>query len=230
MEFKYKKASSYLLKEFGATGSSIGRFGSISLNTSLQLKRKLKEEHPDLIELSTIKGAISAEAEGVKLINIFLAIITLVISLISTPTTLYLSMATKPVDWMHEAQMYMYKEVLPSVGEATEQAQYLSDAISDDIAEYISSVRSIQSSQSLFIVVISVSILVGFFVFFLHYKWIMSLKECVDNAYTEQEKLLVEKKEEDIRAAALIKEKKEKDIRNAALIMEIRNSRLMKKR
>lgn len=211
MEFNYSSASKYLLKELGASGSFFGGLGAISLNTSLELKRKIKQRHTDLEELSTIKGVLSAQAETVRQINLFLAIVTFIFSLISAPTTFYLTMTLKPIDWMHESKMYMYKEVVQSVELSTDHAQFLADGIKDDIAEYMAYTKNLQTAQQFLLFVMACLILVGFSIFFLRYKWIMSLKECLDSAYIEQEKAIKDKKEAESMVAA------------------IRNNRLMKK-
>ena len=230
MEFKYSSASRYLLKEHGASGSLFKCFGSISLNTFSELKKKIKDVHPNLLELSVIKSGITTQAEIAKQINLVWVIVTFVLTAILSPTVFYLGQGLKPVDWQHEKNMYLYKEALIPVKSLEEKAEYITEAILKESEEYEKYLNVLQDAHGRMLLIIMMMLLLSFSLFFLRYQWIMSLKECIDNAYTEQEKLIAEKKEEDIRAAALIKEKKEKDIRDAALIMEIRNSRLMKKR
>lgn len=229
MEFKYSSASRYLLMKHGATGSLFGFFGAISLNTSLELKRKLKETHTNLEDLGTIKSVLSAQAETAKQINLIWAIITFVLSAVLSPTVFYLGMALKPIDWQHESKMYIYKEALKSTESLDEQAEYLSKAISDDALEFTKQLKILQETQGRVIVILSIILLVGFCILFLRYQWINSLKECVDNVFAEQENLLAEMKQEEDKRAAAIKEKKEKEIKDAALIVEIRNRRLKKK-
>lgn len=57
----------------------------------------------------------------------------------------------------------------------------------------------LQQAQGTALLILIGILLVGFSVFFMRYQWIISLKECVDNAYTEQEKALIDKKEADAR-------------------------------
>lgn len=229
LEFKHYSASSYLLKVHGATGSLFGGLGAISLNTSLELKKKIKETHTDLAELGTIKGVLSAQAETAKQINLVWVIVTFVLSAILSPTIFYLGQGLKTVDWQHEKNMYIYKEALKPVKSVEEQAEYITEAVLKESSDYNKYLSVLQKAQGKVLLIIVSILLLSFSIFFLRYQWIISLKECVDNAYTEQEKLLAEKKEEDIRAATLIKEKREKDIRDAALILEVRNSRMLKK-
>lgn len=226
MEFKYSSASRYLLKEHGTSGSLFGGFGAISLNTSLELKRKLKEKNPDL---GVIRSGINAQAETAKQINLVWVIITFVLSAILSPTVFYLGQSLKVSDWEHESKMYIYKEALKSVEDVGKQAEYLSKAISEDALKFTKELKILQEAQGTVLLILIGMLLVGFAVFFLRYQWIISLKGCIENAYAEQEKLLAEKKEEDTRATASIKEKKEKELKDAALIVEIRNRRLMKK-
>ncbi|MDM5277157.1 hypothetical protein QUF95_07175 [Paenibacillus silvae] len=226
MGFKYSSASRYLLKEHGASGSLFGGFGAISLNTSLELKRKLKEKNPDL---GVIRSGINAQAETAKQINLVWVIITFVLSAILSPTVFYLGQSLKVSDWEHESKMYIYKEALKSVEDVGKQADYLSKAISEDALKFTKELKILQEAQGKVLLILIGMLLAGFAVFFLRYQWIISLKECIENAYAEQDKRLAEKKEEGTRATAAIKEKKEKELKDAALIVEIRNKRLMKK-
>lgn len=227
--FKHYSASSYLLKVHGATGSLLGFLGAISLNTSSELKRKIKETHPDLVELGVIKSGISAQAETAKQINLVWVIVTFVLSAILSPTIFYLGQGLKTLDWQHEKNMYIYKEALESVDSLEEKAEYISTAIEEEGLQFANYLSVLQKAQGTVLLIIVIILSGSFSIFFLRYQWIISLKECVDNAYIEQEQALIDKKEADMRDAALIKENEEKDLRNAALIVEIRKSRMRKK-
>ncbi|MGF6357114.1 putative membrane protein YwzB [Paenibacillus sp. 4624] len=228
MEFKHFSASSYLLKVHGATGSLFKGLGAISLNTSLEVKRKIKEAHPDLGELGAIRSGIIAQAETAKQINLVWVIITFVLSAILSPTVFYLGQSLKISDWEHESRMYIYKEAIKSV-EVDKQAEYLSKAISEDAVKFMNELKMLQEAQGTVLLILIGMLLLGFSVFFLRYQWIISLKECIDNTYTDQEKMIAEKKEEEKRIATTLKEKEEKELRDVAKIVEIRNRRLMQK-
>jgi len=210
--FKYSSASRYLLMKHGATGSFFRCFGSISLNTSSELKKRIKEKHPNLDELGVIRSGITTQAEIAKQINLIWVIVTFVLTAILSPTVFYLGQGLKPVDWQHEKNMYLYKEALIPVESLEEKAEYITEAIlkeSEDYAKYIS---SLQDAHGRMLIIVMMMLLLSFSLFFLRYQWIISLKDCIDSAYMEQEKFLKDVKE------------------SSKNIKEVRENRLKKKK
>ncbi|KOR88295.1 hypothetical protein [Paenibacillus solani] len=200
-QFKHETASKVLKVDYNANGF-LWMFGSISLDTEINVRKRLVREN-DLSKIASLKSGIDSQVEFGKQINIIFAISTFILSTILAPLTFYLQQSIKTIDWQHEVRMVVTKEELSIAKNNVEKEAILSkltDQISEDSDNYHEGLLKMQDLQSKMLLIIFIPLIFIFVAAIMRFKWLLSLSTCVENAFTEkkEQELKSKSRREDI--------------------------------
>lgn len=206
--FKYDSPSEQLRKVYGANGQ-IGGFGSISLNTAIEVQDKLLKECT-IEQIEKLKTGLAALVEFLKQLNLILSITTFILTLMISPITFYLQQSFKTVDWKHEIRALVVREELNLAKGENERGKILLEYVNQIEADEKDYNKALSDFQNQFYFILQILIYPLIFVFillFLRYRWLLSAHAYLEDAHKMKE-LELKKKQESLMKINMWREKK----------------------